>query len=112
MIALRSKQYDGFSLLELVVVIAIIATLSLILVPSFSNYNKKAEIAKDKANARTLYTMASLLKEQHPGISSTELKEKVIAQSDISKVDNFSLSLSEDGQLSVIFNEQVYPDKK
>lgn len=109
---LRQKKYDGFSLIELVVVIAIIATLSLILVPSFGNYNKKAEVAKDKANARTLYTMASLIKEQNPGIGSSELKEKLLLEANIAVTDNFILTVSETGDISVTFNEQVYPEKK
>lgn len=109
---LKQKKYDGFSLLELVVVIAIIATLSLILVPSFGNYNKKAEVAKDKANARTLYTMASLIKEQNPGISTSELKEKILIESNISTTDNFILNVGDEGQLTVTFNEQVYPESK
>lgn len=109
---LKQKKYDGFSLLELVVVIAIIATLSLILVPSFGNYNKKAEVAKDKANARTLYTMASLIKEQNPGISSSELKEKIVSEINLRNTDNFVLTVTETGAISVTFNEQVYPESK
>ena len=107
-----NKKQDAFTLLELVVVIAIIATLSVVLVPSFSSYNKKAEIAKDKANARTLYTMATLIQEENPSYEIKTLKEEVLKSANIAKNDNFKLTKSEDGKISVEFNNQSYPETK
>ncbi|MDD3924264.1 MAG: type II secretion system protein [Erysipelotrichaceae bacterium] len=50
----------GFTLIELVVVIAILAVLAAILVPSITGYITEAEIARDRANARAEYTEYAL----------------------------------------------------
>lgn len=50
----------GFTLIELIVVIAILAILAAILIPSLTNYLNKAEQAKNLANARSVYSEATL----------------------------------------------------
>lgn len=50
----------GFTLIELIVVIAIIAILAAILIPSLANYLTQAEVAKNRSNARSLYTAVML----------------------------------------------------
>lgn len=50
------KKRKGFTLVELVIVIAVIAVLSAILVPTFSNVINNANLAKDKSNAKTMTT--------------------------------------------------------
>ena len=46
----------GFTLIELIVVIAILAILAAILIPSLTNYLAKAEQSKNLSNARSLYS--------------------------------------------------------
>lgn len=46
----------GFTLIELIVVIAILAILAAILIPSLTNYINKATISKNEASARSLYS--------------------------------------------------------
>lgn len=50
----------GFTLIELIVVIAILAILAAILIPSITNYITEATEAKDLANARSVYSAATL----------------------------------------------------
>ena len=50
----------GFTLIELVVVIAILAILAAILIPSLTSYLEKASYAKNQSNARSYYTAVVL----------------------------------------------------
>ena len=50
----------GFTLIELIVVIAILAILAAILIPSLTTYLTDAKLARDQANARSVYSAATL----------------------------------------------------
>lgn len=50
------RKRKGFTLVELVIVIAVIAVLSAVLIPTFSGVINNANEAKDKANAKTMTT--------------------------------------------------------
>lgn len=52
---MHKKRFKGFTLVELVVVISIIAVLASILVPSMMGYVKKSKYAKANSNAKSIY---------------------------------------------------------
>jgi len=53
---MRKSNKKGFTLVELVVVIAIIGILAAILVPTMMNYVKKARLKTANANAKLIFT--------------------------------------------------------
>ncbi|MEG0314421.1 MAG: type II secretion system protein [Erysipelotrichaceae bacterium] len=53
------KNTKGFTLIELIVVIAILGVLALILVPNFMGYLEDSKKATAETNARNAYTMAT-----------------------------------------------------
>jgi len=54
----KSENKKGFTLAELLIVVAIIAVLLAILVPVFSSSRNKAILEKDAANVRSAYSEA------------------------------------------------------
>lgn len=57
---LKMRNKKGFTLMELLIVVAIIAILAAIAIPTFASSLQKAEDAADQANARSLYAAVVL----------------------------------------------------
>ena len=64
---LLKKDKKGFTLMEMLIVVAIIAILVAIAIPTFSNALTRAKVSADKANVRAYYaevTAAYMLEEK------------------------------------------------
>lgn len=55
----KTKKQDGFTLVELMVVVAIIGLLSAVAVPNFKKYQARAKISEAKLQLAALYTAES-----------------------------------------------------
>lgn len=53
----KARDKKGFTLMEMLIVVAIIAVLIAIAIPTFSSQLKKANIATDQANVRSAYAV-------------------------------------------------------
>ena len=59
----KKKQKKGFTIVELVIVIAVIAILSAVLIPTFAGLIKKANISADHTLVRNLNTSLAISSE-------------------------------------------------
>ena len=110
----------GFTLIELIVVIAIIATLLLILVPTMNGFVDTAKKEKDLANARTIYNAAVAQQTAHdvglkdkddvayPAVTTGgQLNDDFFAE-DLPTECKITVT---DGKITVTCDDQTYPQE-
>jgi prepilin-type N-terminal cleavage/methylation domain-containing protein len=69
----KKMNNKGFSLVELIVVIAIMAILAVTLAPRLSQYIEKSRVASDREAVTTIYTAAKLANAEYPLAASTTI---------------------------------------
>lgn len=106
------KNNQGFTLIEMLMVVAVIAVLVSIIVPRVSNASDKSAAAADAANLRTARaTIATGILEgtysaNEAAISAEELDVPVV--SNYQKME-FSAKI-EDGEITVLYGEMTIED--
>jgi len=97
---IKSKK-KGFTLIELIVVIAIIAILAAILVPTLTKYIGKSKQSAIDANTKTIYTAASA------AATDVIVDGKTLVSGPVSQFDT---SLDDAGSTGDIYSIQEYMD--
>ncbi|EOW9277324.1 prepilin-type N-terminal cleavage/methylation domain-containing protein [Vibrio cholerae] len=70
--AYKNKQQQGFTLIELMIVVAIIGVLSAIAVPAYKDYVKKSEGASALATMKSLITASELWYQEKGSFKQTD----------------------------------------
>jgi type IV pilus assembly protein PilA len=68
----HKKGQKGFTLIELMIVIAIIGILAAIAIPQFSAYKVRGFMASVKSDAKNAYTAVEAWKGDNPGVAPTQ----------------------------------------
>ena len=111
---MKKTNKKGFTLAELLVVVAIIAVLVAIAIPIFTSQLEKAREATDVANIRAAYAEATskLLSNNSteetattPKMVSSEKIEKLTGSSTIGKIDVSKIKITQGSTVTVTVNE-------
>lgn len=117
----NAKKNKGFTLIELVIVIAIIAILISIAAMKYSSTNLAAEAAAHNANVKVLKSAGILYLIDHPDskgeVSVETLKPyleggKILKPAKHLKVEKFTITSTEDGDVIVKPGTLKVQDKK
>lgn len=93
------KKVSGFTLLEMVIVIAIIAMLMLLVIPNVTKQKNNAETKTDAAFIQTIQTQVDLAEPKPDSLETAG--EDVISKQQQERVKKLKLTLNADGNVVV-----------
>ena len=85
------KKQQGFTLIELMIVVAIIGVLSAIAIPAYKNYVTKSEASSALATLKALVTPAELYIQETGPISDATTLDKIGTQTDANSLGEITL---------------------
>ncbi|EGR2848666.1 TPA: prepilin-type N-terminal cleavage/methylation domain-containing protein [Vibrio cholerae] len=100
--AYKNKQQQGFTLIELMIVVAIIGVLSAIAVPAYKDYVTKSEVASAVASLKSIITPAELYYQEYGTFpsSDTELQKVGVGSN---AIKNGTLDFSVSSAIKLVF---------
>lgn len=124
---MKNKKKNGFTLIELVIVISILLLLVAIAIPKFSKSNLSAQVATHNLNCKEIRNAALMYLIENPEIKNTSLGENELGAyfengypkpaKGLSK-NSFTVSVSDEGnitvspgEISIVDNALVENDK-
>lgn len=87
----KKKLQKGFTLIELMIVVAIIGVLSAIAIPAYQNYVKKSEAATGLATAKALVTNVDMYIQEEGSFPTTNDLDKLGAKTDMNALGSLTL---------------------
>ena len=98
----KKKLQKGFTLIELMIVVAIIGVLSAIAIPAYQDYVKKSEVASAVATLKSLITPAELYYQENGDLeTTTSLSSALGILSDSTKIGTISIPATNQIQLAL-----------
>lgn len=114
---LAQKKKKGFTLVELIIVIAIIAVLAAVAIPKFGQITKNANIKADIANAKNLHGIAAqyIAEEGNFTAANSNINSSIVSKVDGGKIPTskvykdkpFIISVDADNNISVYVETQA-----
>lgn len=123
--SMQLQGKEGFTLIELVIVIAILAILAMIMVPAIGKYIDNANESKAQSNAKSFYTNAVLASETAAeGATPEEILVEALALSNIeataeeAKASGYQMTTDPvtvtvvDGKFTIVFDGKDFTTTK
>ena len=85
---MKKQTKKGFTLVELVIVIAVIAVLSAILIPTFGNVIADAKEKAELEDVRTTYTQVIANHKEDPAVTTKGAKAYILVGATVSSADS------------------------
>ena len=84
-----NKRLNGFTLVEVLIVVVIMAVLAATIIPQFSDSSKDAKVSSAKFNLHTLRSQIQLYKSQHDGkVPGDDLAELLVTTNTAGTTDS------------------------